>query len=145
MIGIIANRPMGRIRGKYEVNRPGKPKERGNRPNGPTWPVGPWNGKEMAGIGTQRAIQTEALVWAMPVSRRVMQAQKPKHAPHRRRQTQTVVALAQGLGHHLRVSSQYMGGEFSVKGFKGCDLVVGRKGIYSRVLVKTPFKKCLAG
>ena len=64
---------------------------------------------------------------------------------NKRRQTQTVVALAQGLGHHLRVSSQYMGGEFSVKGFKGCDLVVGRKGIYSRVLVKTPFKKCLAG
>ena len=34
-----------------------------------------------------------------------------------------------------------MGGGLSVKGFKGCGLVVGRKGIYSRVLAETFFMK----
>ena len=97
---------MGRIRDKNEINGLRKPKERGNGPNGPTWPVGLWNGKEMAGIGTQRAIQTKALVWAMPVSRRVMQAQKPKHAPHRRRQT-----LPSMCGRRIWCKSARMGWE----------------------------------
>ena len=47
---------MGRIRDKNEISGLRKPKERGNGPNGPTWPAGPWNEKEMAGIGTQWAI-----------------------------------------------------------------------------------------
>ena len=72
MAGITINRPMGRIKGKDKVCGPRKPKERSNRPNGPTWPVGPWNEKGLAGLGAQWAVQTEALVWAMPVSRRVM-------------------------------------------------------------------------
>ena len=52
---------MRRIRGKDEVSGSGKPKERGNKPNGPTWPTGLWNGREMARIGTQWAIWAEAL------------------------------------------------------------------------------------
>ena len=56
---------MGRIRDKNEISGLRKPKERGNGPNGPTWPAGPWNGKETARIGTQWAIRIEALVWAM--------------------------------------------------------------------------------
>lgn len=47
------NRPMGRIRLKDEVSGSGKPKERDSKPNGPTWPVGPWKRKGIAGIGTQ--------------------------------------------------------------------------------------------
>ena len=53
------------------------------------------------------------------------------------------MALAQGPKHHLRVPNQYMGGGLSVKGFKGCGLVLGRKEIYSVVLVETPFEKML--
>ena len=60
-----------------------------------------------------------------------------------RRQTYTVVALAQGPGHNLCVPSQYMGVGSSVKGFKGCGLEVGRKEIYSRVPAETPFGKML--
>ena len=37
MAGMTASRLMGRIRGKDEVNRPRKTKERGSKPNGPTW------------------------------------------------------------------------------------------------------------
>ena len=53
MAGITASRPMGRTMRKDEESGPEKPKKRGNRPNGSTWPVGPWNGKGMAGICTQ--------------------------------------------------------------------------------------------
>ena len=42
------------------------------------------------------------------------------------RQTQMVVAHAQGLGHHLLVPSQYMGDGPSVKGFRACGLAVVR-------------------
>ena len=52
MAGMTANRPMGRIRRKDEKSGSEKPKERCNRPNGSTWPAGPWNGKGMARIGT---------------------------------------------------------------------------------------------
>ena len=62
MAGMTVGRPMGRIRGKDEESEPEKPKERGYRPNGPTWLASPWNGQGMAGIGTQWAIRTEALV-----------------------------------------------------------------------------------
>ena len=62
MAGMTASRLMGRIREKHEETRPKKPKERGNRPNGPTWLASPWNGKGMARMGTQWAIQTEALI-----------------------------------------------------------------------------------
>ena len=37
MTGIIASKPMRRIKGKDEVSRPGKPKKRGSKPNGPIW------------------------------------------------------------------------------------------------------------
>ena len=37
MVGMIANRPIGTTRGKSKVNGLKKPKERGNKPNGPTW------------------------------------------------------------------------------------------------------------
>ena len=53
MTGMTASRPMGRIRRKDEESGLGKPNEKGNRPNGSTWPVGPWNGKGMVGIGSQ--------------------------------------------------------------------------------------------
>ena len=86
MARMIANRPTGRIRGKEECG-PRKPKERGNKPNEPTWPANPWNEKEMARMGTQWAIQIKALVWTMPVPRKVMQAQKLTHASRCRRQT----------------------------------------------------------
>ena len=36
MIGITANKPIGITRGKSKVNRPRKPKERYNYPNGST-------------------------------------------------------------------------------------------------------------
>ena len=52
MARITANRPMGRTMRKDEESRSEKPKERGNRPNGSTWPADPWNGKGMAGICT---------------------------------------------------------------------------------------------
>ena len=35
--------------------------------------------------------------------------------------------MHKGLGHHLLVPSQYMGGGLQVKPFKGFGLVVGRK------------------
>ena len=53
MAGITASRPMGRTMRKDEESGPEKPKKRGNRPNGSTWPAGPWNGKGMARICTQ--------------------------------------------------------------------------------------------
>ena len=53
---MTASKPMGRIRGKDEVSGSGKPKERSNGPNGPTWPVGLWSGKETTRIGTQWVI-----------------------------------------------------------------------------------------
>ena len=56
MAGMTVGRPMGRIRGKDEESGLEKPKERGYRPNGPTWLASPWNGQGMAGIGTQWAI-----------------------------------------------------------------------------------------
>jgi len=34
MAGMTANRPIGTTRGKSKVNRPWKPKEKGNYPNG---------------------------------------------------------------------------------------------------------------
>ena len=37
MAGIIANGPMGRIRGKDEIIGPRKPKKRGSKPNEPAW------------------------------------------------------------------------------------------------------------
>ena len=37
MIGMTAKRPIGITRGKSKVNGLGKPKERGNKPNGLTW------------------------------------------------------------------------------------------------------------
>ena len=40
---------------------------------------------------------------------------------------QRIVELTQRLEHHLLVPKQYKGGRHSVKGFKGCGLVVGRK------------------
>ena len=58
MAGITTNRPMGGRRGKDEVNRLRKPKERGSKPNRPTQLVGPWeerrngkSGKSMGYIG----------------------------------------------------------------------------------------------
>ena len=53
MTRITTSKPIRRIRGKDEVTGLGKPKKRGNRPNGSTWPAGPWNGKGMAGICPQ--------------------------------------------------------------------------------------------
>ena len=55
-----------------------------------------------------------------------------------------VVTLTQGPRHHLRVPSQHMGGESSVKGFKGCGLAVGRKwdlfwGSYQNTFPKMPY------
>ena len=52
MAGITTSKVMGRIRGKNEASELGKSKERGNEPNGPTWPIGLWKGREMARIGT---------------------------------------------------------------------------------------------
>ena len=52
-----------------------------------------------------------------------------------RRQTQTIVTLVQGLEHHLRVPSQYMGGGLLVKGLKGCGLAMGRKELVERLIV----------
>ena len=47
MTGMAAKRPMGLIRGKVKVNESRKSKDRGNKPNGPTWqewqPAGPWD------------------------------------------------------------------------------------------------------
>ena len=37
MVGMAANKLMGLIRDKGNVNGLGKPKERGSKPNGPTW------------------------------------------------------------------------------------------------------------
>ena len=36
MIGIIASKHMGTVKGKSKVNEPRKPKERRKKPNGPT-------------------------------------------------------------------------------------------------------------
>ena len=55
-----------------------------------------------------------------------------------------VVALAQGLGHHLRVPSQYMGSGPSIKGFEGCGFAIGRKEIYFGVPAETPYLKMLS-
>ena len=52
-----------------------------------------------------------------------------------RRQTQTIVALVQGLEHHLHVPSQYMRGGLLVKGLKGCGLTMGRKELVERLIV----------
>ena len=52
-----------------------------------------------------------------------------------RRQTQTIVTLVQGLEHHLRVPSQYMGGGLLVKGLKGCGLAMERKELVERLIV----------
>ena len=46
-----------------------------------------------------------------------------------------IVALVQGLEHHLRVPSQYMGGGLLVKGLKGCGLAMGRKELVERLIV----------
>ena len=62
MAGITANWPIGRIRGKNEASGLGKPKERGNEPNGP---ASPWKRREMARIGTQWATREEALIWTI--------------------------------------------------------------------------------
>ena len=40
---------------------------------------------------------------------------------------QRIMELTQGLKHHLLVPSQYKGGGPSIKTFRGCGLVVGRK------------------
>ena len=45
------------------------------------------------------------------------------------------MALVQGLEHHLRVPSQYMGGGLLVKGLKGCGLAMGRKELVERLIV----------
>jgi len=37
MVGITTNRPIGTTKGKSKVNGTRKLKERGNKPNGPTW------------------------------------------------------------------------------------------------------------
>ena len=42
MVGMIASRPMGGIRGKDRANGLRKSKERGSRLNGPTQPTSPW-------------------------------------------------------------------------------------------------------
>ena len=46
MIGMTANRSIGTTRGKSKVNGLRKPKESGNKLNGPIWqewqPTGPW-------------------------------------------------------------------------------------------------------
>jgi len=47
----------------------------------------------------------------------------------------------QGPEHHQPIPSQYKGGRPTVKGFRGCGLVVGRKGIYFNVLVGPSFRK----
>ena len=67
MAGIIASRPRGRIRGKDVASGLGTPKKRGNKPNGPTWPVSPWKGRKVAGIGTQWAIRAETFIWTIPI------------------------------------------------------------------------------
>ena len=46
-------------------------------------------------------------------------------------------SMHKGLGHHLLVPSQYMGGGPRVKVFSGCGLVVGEKGVYFGVHAKT--------
>ena len=49
-------------------------------------------------------------------------------------------------GHHLLVSSQYMGGGPLVKAFKGCGLVVGRKKwSILGFLLKLLWERCFAG
>ena len=45
----------------------------------------------------------------------------------KRRQTHRIAEFTQGPEHHLLIPSQYRRGGPSVKGFRGCGLVVGRK------------------
>ena len=47
----------------------------------------------------------------------------------------------QGLEHHPFVPNQYRKGGPSVKGLRGCGLVVGGKGVYFVVSTKTSFGK----
>ena len=61
------------------------------------------------------------------------------------RQMQMVVAHAQGLGHHLLIPSQYMGGGPSVKGFRGCGLAVGRKKSILEFLLRLLSGECFIG
>ena len=56
-----------------------------------------------------------------------------------------VVAHAQGPGHHLLVSNQYMGGGPLVKGFRGCGLAVGRKKSILEFLPRLLSGECFAG
>ena len=70
MAGITASWPIRKIRGKDEASGSWKPKERGNEPNGLTWPTSPWKRREMAGIGTQWPTREEALIWTMPIPQR---------------------------------------------------------------------------
>ena len=45
-------------------------------------------------------------------------------------------------GHHLLVPSQYMGGGPSVKGIRGCGLVVGRKKSILEFLLRLLLEEC---
>ena len=48
--------------------------------------------------------------------------------------------------HHLLVPNQYRRGGLSIKRFRGCGLVVGRKWVYFEVHVEAFFgEKCLVG
>ena len=57
-------------RGKSKAIGPEKPKERGNKPNGPTWLADPWKERGMVEVETKWAIQAETFVWTMPSPRR---------------------------------------------------------------------------
>lgn len=48
-------------------------------------------------------------------------------------------AHIQGPEHHLPISSQYRRGGPTVKGLKGCGLLVGGKGIYFKVPIEVSF------
>jgi len=60
----------------------------------------------------------------------------------RKKQIQTEWSMRKGPGHHLLVPSQYTRGGLQVKVFKGCGLVVRRKGgVYFGVLAQTSLEE----
>ena len=53
--------------------------------------------------------------------------------------------MHKGLGHHLLVPSQYMGGGPSIKRFRGCGLVMGRKKSILEFLLRLLSEECFVG
>ena len=133
MAGMAANKLMGLIRDKGNVNGLGKPKERGSKPNGPTWqewqPTGlqAWQEKEKHKQKRwARRAGTSTQIVPSPWKNKGRQG-KPK-SPH-----------------HLPIPSQYRRGGSWLRDLKSVVQQQGEKRSILRFLPRPLLEKCLAG